>query len=56
MKLYLNAPGAAALCSNLAMAASEESDPVQFKDMHLMEITFHAAASTKNLDMMMSLL
>jgi hypothetical protein len=55
MKRYLGALGAAVLCANLAMAASEESDQVEFKAMHLVEITFHSAASTKNLDMMMSL-
>ena len=55
MKRYLSVIGAAALCTNLAMGASEESDPVEFKEMHLIEITFHTAASTKNLDMMMTL-
>jgi hypothetical protein len=53
MKRYLGALGAAVLCANLAMAASEESDPVELKAMHLVHNTFHSTASTKNLNMMM---
>ncbi len=45
----------AAVCTNLAMAASEEANPVDFMDLHQVEIIFHTAASTKNLDLMMSL-
>jgi hypothetical protein len=37
------------------MAATEESNPVDFMELHQVEIIFHTAASTKNLDMMMSL-
>ena len=55
MRQYLSAIGVAALCTNLAMAASDESDPVEFKELHLVEIIFHTAASTKNLELMMSL-
>jgi hypothetical protein len=55
MKRYISALGALVLCTNLASAASDESDPVDFKELHQVEIIFHRAASTKNLDMMMSL-
>ena len=57
MKRWLNAVGALAvmvLCTDFAMAASEES-PVDFMDLHQVEIVFHTAASTKNLELMMSL-
>jgi hypothetical protein len=57
MKRCLNTIGAlaiAALCTDLAMAASEEN-PVDFMDLHQVEIVFHTAASTKNLELMMSL-
>jgi len=55
MKRYLGALGAVAICASLAMAASEESNPADFMDLHQVEIVFHTAASTKNIDMMMSL-
>jgi hypothetical protein len=55
MKRYVSALGAVAICTGLAMAASEESSPVDFKDLHQVEIVFHTAASTKNIDLMMSL-
>ena len=56
MLRYLTALGAAAaICTNLAMAASEETNPVEFMELHQVEIIFHTAASTKNLDLMMSL-
>jgi SnoaL-like domain len=55
MKRYVSALGAVVLCTNLASAASDESNPVDFKELHEVEIIFHTAASTKNLDMMMSL-
>ena len=37
------------------MAAPEGSNPVEFMELHQVEIIFHTAASTKNLDLMMSL-
>lgn len=43
-----------ALCTDFAMAASEEN-PVDFMDLHQVEIVFHTAASTKNIELMMSL-
>jgi hypothetical protein len=43
----------AALCTDLK-AASEEN-PVDFMDLHQVEIVFHTAASTKNIDLMMTL-
>jgi hypothetical protein len=55
MKRFAATLGAIALYSSLAMAASEESNPVEFMELHQVEIIFHTAASTKNLDMMMSL-
>lgn len=55
MKQYVSALGAVALCTSLAMAASEESNPVDFMELHQVEIIFHTAASAKDLDMMMSL-
>src|ERR1043165_10050380 len=55
MKRYFSALGAVAICANLAMAGSEESSPVGFKEMHQVEILFHTAASTKNIELMMSL-
>ena len=55
MKRYLSALAAVALCTNLAMAAPEGSNPVEFMELHQVEIVFHTAASTKNLDLMMSL-
>jgi hypothetical protein len=55
MKRYICSLGAVALCSNLAMAASEESNPVDFMELHQVEIVFHAAGSTKNLEQMLSL-
>ena len=55
MKPYLSALGAVAICANLAMAGSEESSPVDFKELHQIEILFHTAASTKNIDLMLSL-
>jgi SnoaL-like domain len=55
MKRFSATLGAIALYSSLAMAASEESNPVEFMELHQVEIIFHTAASTKNLDMMMSL-
>jgi hypothetical protein len=35
--------------------AAEEDNPVDFMQLHEVEITFHKAGSTKNLDLMMSL-
>src|SRR5438105_5998407 len=55
MKPYLSTLGALVLCTNLAMAASEETNPVEFMELHQVEIVFHTAASTRNLDLMMSL-
>ena len=55
MKRYFSALGAVALCTSLAMAATEESNPADFMELHQVEIIFHTAASTKDLDMMMSL-
>jgi hypothetical protein len=55
MKRYVSALGAVALFTSLASAGSEESNPVDFMELHRVEIVFHTAASTKNLDMMMSL-
>ena len=55
MKRFATALAAIGLCSGLAMAASEETNPVEFMELHQVEIVFHTAASTKNLDMMMSL-
>ena len=55
MKRYLSALAAAALCTNVAMAAPEGSNPVEFMELHQVEIIFHTAASTKNLELMMSL-
>ena len=55
MKRFATALAAIGLCSGLAMAASEETNPVEFMELHQGEIVFHTAASTKNLDMMMSL-
>ena len=55
MNRYLSALAAVALCTNLAMAAPEESNPVEFMELHQVEIIFHTAACTKNLDLMMSL-
>jgi hypothetical protein len=55
MKHYAGALAAAALCTSVAMAASEESNPVDFMAFHQVEIVFHTAASTKDLDLMMSL-
>jgi SnoaL-like domain len=56
MLRYLTVFGAAAaICTNLAMAASEETNPTEFMELHQVEIIFHTAASTKNLDLMMSL-
>jgi SnoaL-like domain len=55
MKRFATALGAIGLCSSLAMAASDETNPVDFMELHQVEIIFHTAASTKNLDMMMSL-
>jgi hypothetical protein len=55
MKRYLGALGAVAICTGLAMAAAEKSSPVDFKELHQVEIVFHTAASTKNIDLMMSL-
>jgi ketosteroid isomerase-like protein len=55
MKRYVSALGAVALFTSLANAGSEQSNPVDFMELHQVEIVFHTAASTKNLDMMMSL-
>jgi hypothetical protein len=55
MKRYVSAIGALVLCSSLAAAESEESNPADFMALHQVEIIFHTAASTKNLEMMMSL-
>jgi hypothetical protein len=37
------------------MAASEETNPVDFMELHQVEIIFHTAGSTKNLEQMLSL-
>jgi hypothetical protein len=55
MKLCVSALGMVALFSTLVSAGSEESNPVDFMELHQVEIVFHTAASAKNLDMMMSL-
>lgn len=55
MKRYVSALGVLALFTSLASAGSEEANPVDFMELHRVEIVFHTAASTKNLDMMMSL-
>jgi hypothetical protein len=57
MSRCLKAIGAVAvlaLCTDFATAASEEN-PVDFMDLHQVEIVFHTAASTKNIELMMSL-
>jgi ketosteroid isomerase-like protein len=57
MKCCLNAIGALAvmaLCTDFALAGSEEN-PADFMDLHQVEIVFHTATSTKNLELMMSL-
>ena len=53
--LGIGALGSVALCTSLTMAASEEFNPIDFMELHQVEIIFHTAASTKNLDLMMSL-
>jgi hypothetical protein len=55
MKRFLSTVGAIAMCANVALAASEESSPVDFMELHQVEIIFHTAASTKNIELMMSL-
>jgi hypothetical protein len=57
MKRYLSTLIAiAALCiSSAAGAAATEENPADLMALHNVEIVFHQAASTKNLDMMMSL-
>jgi hypothetical protein len=57
MKRYLSTLIAiAALCINSAAgAANTEENPADLMALHNVEIVFHQAASTKNLDMMMSL-
>ena len=57
MRRCLKAIGAVAvlaLCTDFATAASEEN-PVDFMALHHVEIVFHTAASTKNIELMMSL-
>jgi hypothetical protein len=55
MKWFVNVLGALALCTGWAMAATEDQNPVDFMELHQVEIAFHTAASTKNIDLMMSL-
>jgi hypothetical protein len=57
MKRYLSALiAAAALCANPAVsAAGSEENPADLMALHNVEIVFHQAASTKDLDLMMSL-
>src|SRR5438132_8079595 len=57
MKRYLSALIAiAALCmGSAAGAATTEENPADLMALHNVEIVFHQAASTKNLDLMMSL-
>jgi ketosteroid isomerase-like protein len=46
----------AAICVAFAVpAVGNEENPVDFMNLHQVEIIFHQAASTKNLDLMMSL-
>jgi ketosteroid isomerase-like protein len=46
----------AAICVAFVVpAAGNEENPVDFMNLHQVEIIFHQAASTKNLDLMMSL-
>ena len=57
MKRCLNAIGALAVMAlgmNLALGASEDN-PIDFRDLHRVEIVFHTAASTKDIGLMMSL-
>jgi hypothetical protein len=39
----------------IALAAETEENAENFMNMHMIEITFHQAGSTKNLDLMLSL-
>jgi hypothetical protein len=57
MKRYLSALAAIAALSitSPASAASSEENPVDLFALHNVEIVFHQAASTKDLDLMMSL-
>jgi hypothetical protein len=45
----------AALSTGMVLRATAEENPADFMQFHQVEITFHEAASTKNLDLMMSL-
>lgn len=57
MKQYLSALAAIAALSTIspAGAASNEENPADLFALHNVEIVFHQAASTKDLDLMMSL-
>jgi uncharacterized protein (TIGR02246 family) len=57
MKRFLGTLGAIAIamCTNVALAVSEEASPVDFMQLHNIEIAFHKAGSTKDLGLMLSL-
>jgi hypothetical protein len=57
MKRYLSAliPVTALCISSAAGAANTEDNPADLMALHNVEIVFHQAASTKDLDLMMSL-
>jgi hypothetical protein len=55
MKRFLGTLGAIAMCTNVALAVSEEDSPVDFMQLHNIEIAFHKAGSTKDLGLMLSL-
>jgi hypothetical protein len=55
MKYALNISAILALCLTGVATAGTEEDAEDFMQMHNIEIVFHQAATTKNLDLMMSL-
>jgi len=54
VRLALTAIAALSLAT-MSQAASEEDNPNDFMNIHRIEITFHEAGTTKNLDLMLSL-
>ena len=55
MKYALNISAILALCLTGVATAGTEEDAEDFMQMHNIEIVFHQAATTKNLDLVMSL-
>jgi hypothetical protein len=55
MRRLLLVLGAAAVLSLPAAARAEEENPADFMQLHQVEIAFHEAGSTKNLELMLSL-